>query len=352
MQLGETTLAALIDIITGNKQISPYRSGPQLVFFFNQFGWSDSYGQGFPSRHSYTEEKILELNGDKIIKDVITAAVDPRHYIDGEHDVADVVEYLNQFLRFDGYELVQEGIRYDVHRYVDPSLPERDAVKNIIFAANGPKPEIVLVDAISNRIRIVKNEEYCLIYDRKIQKDGLFWNDLVNWWSEGNNLHHLSKSLQNRRLYERLAQSLGSIPEENLFKAYYSIFAPKLGDQLPALIPQVYLHYDPYTIRQLAGERRLIRQRMDFLLLLSNGSRVVIEVDGIQHYSQNNIAKPALYAEMVEEDRRLKLAGYEVYRFGGYELYQYQFARTKIEDFFRQLLDLPEGLQEENSKTS
>ncbi|GDY69845.1 MULTISPECIES: hypothetical protein [Streptomyces] len=29
---------------------------------------------------------------------------------------------------------------------------------------------------------------------------------------------------------------------------------------------------------------------------------------------------PRLYAEMVAKDRRLRLAGYEIYRFGGFEL--------------------------------
>ncbi|MFP5361384.1 MAG: hypothetical protein ACLGI5_01485, partial [Thermoleophilia bacterium] len=49
-------------------------------------------------------------------------------------------------------------------------------------------------------------------------------------------------------------------------------------------------------------------------------SRVVIEVDGKQHYAEGNAASPRRYAEMVSEDRRLRLTGYEVYRFGGAEL--------------------------------
>jgi len=59
---------------------------------------------------------------------------------------------------------------------------------------------------------------------------------------------------------------------------------------------------------------------MDFLLLFSDRQRVVIEIDGQQHYSENGIPSPIRYAEMVAEDRRLKLTGYEIYRFGGSEL--------------------------------
>ncbi|MEV8248429.1 transposase family protein [Streptomyces rochei] len=74
----------------------------------------------------------------------------------------------------------------------------------------------------------------------------------------------------------------------------------------------------------------LYRQRMDFLLLAPDRSRIVIEVDGVQHYGRPNppdeqgrithTAVPRLYAEMVTEDRRLRLAGYEIYRFCGWEL--------------------------------
>ncbi len=87
-------------------------------------------------------------------------------------------------------------------------------------------------------------------------------------------------------------------------------------------MPQVYLHYDPYTVRQRGLSRSpLGRQRMDFLLLYSDRHRAVIEIDGRQHYADDaGRADPRLYAQMVSEDRRLRLAGYEVYRFGGQEL--------------------------------
>jgi very-short-patch-repair endonuclease len=91
----------------------------------------------------------------------------------------------------------------------------------------------------------------------------------------------------------------------------------------PALLPQVYLHYDPLTRKQRGGQpSALVRERMDFLLLLPRRVRVVIEVDGKQHYAEGDIASPELYSEMVAEDRRLRLQSYEVYRFGGYELMQ------------------------------
>lgn len=48
-------------------------------------------------------------------------------------------------------------------------------LKNLIFAADGPKPRIVLRDAISNVIEIVENAQHCLVYDRPLTSSGLSW---------------------------------------------------------------------------------------------------------------------------------------------------------------------------------
>jgi very-short-patch-repair endonuclease len=214
-------------------------------------------------------------------------------------------------------------------------------VKNLIFAANGPKPEIVLGDAIRNEIKIVKNQEYCLVYDRPLVEEGLLWEELVDWWRDQEELHNLTRSDQRHNLFERLKTSLGdNHPEKILLATYYISFWEKLKEKLPALIPQVYLHYDPYTSKQLKGVKRLSRERMDFLLLLPYRKNIVIEIDGKQHYSENGKASPKLYAEMVAEDRRLRLAGYELYRFGGYEFCDGEKAKRTVENFFDDLFKL------------
>jgi hypothetical protein len=213
--------------------------------------------------------------------------------------------------------------------------------KNLIFAANGPKPEIILLNATTNEIKIVKNEEYCLIYNRPLTEKGLLWEELVDWWCDRENLHEQTRSEQCRSLFNRLNASVeNNNPETIFFRTYYKFFFEKLGNNLPALIPQVYLHYDPYTWKQLKGVKRLSRQRMDFLLLLPYSKNIVIEIDGKQHYSESEKASPKLYAEMVEEDRRLKLAGYELYRFGGYEFLEVEKAQEMVNNFFSDLFKL------------
>ncbi len=76
---------------------------------------------------------------------------------------------------------------------------------------------------------------------------------------------------------------------------------------------------------------------MDFLLLLPQGVRVVIEVDGKHHYADaSGTADVQRYARMVRADRELKLAGYEVFRFGAAEL-QASTAKADVKTFFESL---------------
>lgn len=213
--------------------------------------------------------------------------------------------------------------------------------KNLIFAANGPKPELVLRDAVNNDIEIVRNGEYCLVFDQPIPADGLTYNNLIEWWRKRQGISNTALARDvGVNLHKRLRESLGENPaERQVFDAYAARYKGSQFD-IPALIPQVYLHFDPATqmARQAAGQAGspLARQRMDFLILFSNRHRVVIEVDGKQHYANGDIASPALYSEMVAEDRRLKLAGYEVYRFGGAELMKDN-AKSMLTEFFDQL---------------
>ncbi len=115
------------------------------------------------------------------------------------------------------------------------------------------------------------NAQYCLVYDKPITSKGLLWNDLVSWWKEKSGC---DDDQAERNLYFRLKASLGSKVEELLFLTYYREFMTQLGEKLPALVPQVYLHYDPKTLKELQGKRRIPRERMDFLMLFSDTKRI------------------------------------------------------------------------------
>lgn len=114
MRISEYTLEFLGNFIAGDLEFTPYRTGPQLVKFFNEFGARDVYpsGGGFPSRRIHAQDKLRELNGQTELKRVIAAALDPRPFLNLNLDVATAAAKLNEHLKFDGYEVVQDGLAY------------------------------------------------------------------------------------------------------------------------------------------------------------------------------------------------------------------------------------------------
>lgn len=114
MRVSEYTLEFLGNFIAGDLEFTPYRTGPQLVKFFNEFGARDVYpsGGGFPSRRIYAQDKLRALNGHAELKGVIAAALDPRPFLNLNLDVALAAAKLNEHLKFDGYEVVQDGLAY------------------------------------------------------------------------------------------------------------------------------------------------------------------------------------------------------------------------------------------------
>jgi very-short-patch-repair endonuclease len=72
-------------------------------------------------------------------------------------------------------------------------------------------------------------------------------------------------------------------------------------------------------------------------LLLPRGHRIVLEVDGKQHYANGQRVDPTVYAKTMHADRDLKLARYDVYRFGAAELTDKEQARAMLTTFFADL---------------
>ena len=86
-----------------------YRSGSKLVAFFNQYEFRDVYGNGFPSRWIYTEEKIRALNGkpelDRCIKGVFALV----NFIGRFSELDSFIADFNQYLCFDGWNVIRKG---------------------------------------------------------------------------------------------------------------------------------------------------------------------------------------------------------------------------------------------------
>lgn len=111
MKISARSIEALGKLVTGDNQITPYKSGPKLVEFFNSLGFNDRYPTegGFPTRWKFTEEKLSGLNGTPAIREAIISTLDPRNFIEFAKPIEESVAYLNKFLRFDDYEVFIDG---------------------------------------------------------------------------------------------------------------------------------------------------------------------------------------------------------------------------------------------------
>ncbi|MFM9494971.1 hypothetical protein ACKI1Q_15305 [Streptomyces galilaeus] len=256
-----------------------------------------------------------------------------------EHLQEKTASTINDHLRAQGIELRRTGSDggYPLFTLVSTRLHSNRKPKNIIFASLG-KPDIRFRSSVDNDIEIVGGRPGAtLVYDREVPVEGLRWRDLHRWWQDTHKFS--SESDAGEDLYQRLLRSLpGNSPgQRNLFTAYRTAH-PFCADDL-ALLPEVWLHWDPKTVKE-RGPEALLLSRMDFLLLLPYGQRVVLEVDGVQHYTRDNGRTPdtAKYADMVAADRDLKLRGYEVFRFGHDELKQPEDVKKLLLQFIPDML--------------
>ncbi|MEG5223532.1 hypothetical protein [Microcoleus sp. AT9b-C5] len=86
-----------------------YRSGPQLVEFFNALGFSDSYGQGFPSRWRFTEDRLSQLNGKPELDECIKSVLSPVNFINRIPELDKHIAEFNQYIAFDQWKVVRDG---------------------------------------------------------------------------------------------------------------------------------------------------------------------------------------------------------------------------------------------------
>ena len=71
MKVSNKTIDYLKGIISGDSPKTKYQTGPKLISFFSNFWFKDTYGQGFPSRWMYTEQKLTELNNIDRVEEAI-----------------------------------------------------------------------------------------------------------------------------------------------------------------------------------------------------------------------------------------------------------------------------------------
>jgi hypothetical protein len=104
MTLQKKTLEKLRILINEETE---YRTGPKLVSFFNDLGFNDSYGQGFPSRWTYTDEKLARINGTPELDKCIRNLFAPVNFINRFTELDDFIREFNKFLAFDKWKVLR-----------------------------------------------------------------------------------------------------------------------------------------------------------------------------------------------------------------------------------------------------
>lgn len=123
--ISEETLRNISDLFNGDIEgdFFKYKSGPQLVNFFNsRFGYEDSYGQGFPSRWYFTLDKLIDLINKKKINSFFDIVLSKR-YLMLEKQITEVnavilsekiLQALNNYLKPSGFVIVKKEDKFEL----------------------------------------------------------------------------------------------------------------------------------------------------------------------------------------------------------------------------------------------
>lgn len=106
MILSRKTLESLREMINERTE---YRSGPKIIEFFNALGFNDSYGQGFPSRWMFTDDRLAKINGTSTIEKCIKQTFSPINFVNRIGELDKLIGDFNQYLAFDKWRVEREG---------------------------------------------------------------------------------------------------------------------------------------------------------------------------------------------------------------------------------------------------
>jgi hypothetical protein len=99
----------LAEIITGDGERTPYRTGRQIDEFLGRFGNLPSWPGGSYSRFTHTESVLKGLQDTETLARILVEAVHPAEFVNSPYACEDAVTFLNEHLVHDKLELVRDG---------------------------------------------------------------------------------------------------------------------------------------------------------------------------------------------------------------------------------------------------
>ena len=94
--------------------VAPYQTMREINTFFGSIPGLDVTGVGGESRWKYVDEALRRVNGEAIMGRVVEEAVNPARFVRTNFAVEEAVDYLNDFLVYDGWRLRSAGNRYRI----------------------------------------------------------------------------------------------------------------------------------------------------------------------------------------------------------------------------------------------
>lgn len=154
MVLSQKTLECLREMINERTE---YRSGPKIIQFFNGLGFNDTYGQGFPSRWMFTDERLSRINGTPQIDECIRRTFAPINFVGRLGELDQLLNDFNQYLAFDKWRIERQGAdlhfrkldRVEIQEPPSPRQREDDFLRrdfsDVRFDGLGLEPSVLVV---------------------------------------------------------------------------------------------------------------------------------------------------------------------------------------------------------------
>lgn len=127
MNLNHKTIEKLRNLINEETE---YRSGPKIIEFFSDLGFKDTYGQGFPSRWKYTDDRLSQINGTPELDKCIKKLFNPVNFIGKISELDKHINDFNQYLAFDKWCVIRNETEITFRR-VDKVQLHNDKAKLI-----------------------------------------------------------------------------------------------------------------------------------------------------------------------------------------------------------------------------
>ncbi|MBB4932816.1 hypothetical protein F4561_003636 [Lipingzhangella halophila] len=196
------------------------------------------------------------------VEGVLSGAVNP-----DEHRQRALAEAIALPLARGGLKVIETGSTGGYPEFsIVPTGSRARPPQLILFASTAAKPDLCLREVLGQEVEVVGATSGVLRYDRPVPEYGLTWDDLQAWWAER---EQLSPEAAKGSLWQRLRSALpaNSPPQQALFEKYHRIYGQRQrGERFPALLPAVWLHWDPVA-KSARGDEVMLTQRLDFARL-------------------------------------------------------------------------------------